>query len=60
LTGGNDPVLSDWARTQRQEIEDQTDLLAAAPYAALGEAGCAELRALARPWSRVFSEVLLR
>jgi hypothetical protein len=60
LTAGPDPALSEWGLTQRQEIEDQTDLLAAAPYAALGEAGCSELRALARPWSKVFSEVLLR
>lgn len=60
LTAGNDPALSGWGLAQRQDIEDQTDHLAAAPYAALGEAGCAELRALARPWSKVFSEVLLR
>jgi hypothetical protein len=60
LTAGNNPVLSEWGLAQRQEIEDQTDLLAAAPYAALGEAGCAELRSLARPWSKVFSGVLLR
>jgi hypothetical protein len=55
-----DPTLTDWGLGQRQEIEDQTDLLAAAPYAALGDAGCAELRTLTRPWSKTFSEVLLR
>jgi hypothetical protein len=60
LTDGNDPAPTAWGLQQRQEIEDQTDLLAAAPYMALGEAGCAELRALTRPWSKVFSEVLLR
>jgi hypothetical protein len=43
---------------QRQEIEDGTDLLAAAPYAALGEDACAELRTLARPWSTVMAELL--
>jgi hypothetical protein len=43
---------------QRQEIEDGTDLLAAAPYAALGEDACAELRTLARPWSKVMAELL--
>lgn len=52
--------LTDWGRDRRQEIEDQTDILAAAPYAALGEERCAELRTLARPWSRIFSEVLFR
>jgi hypothetical protein len=57
---GEGPVLSEWGQAQRQEIEDQTDALAAAPYAALGEEACAELRALARPWSRIFSEVLGR
>ncbi len=36
----------------RQRIEDVTDRLAAFPYEALGEEGCAELRALARPFSR--------
>jgi hypothetical protein len=62
LAGGNGDGLlfSDWGRAQRQEIEDQTDVLAAAPYAALGEEHCAELRALARPWSKIFSEVLFR
>ena len=42
----------------RQEIEDGTDALAAAPYVALGEERCAELRALARPWSKAFAEQL--
>jgi hypothetical protein len=60
LTEGDDPALSAWGLRQRQEIEDQTDLLASAPYAALGAADCAELRTLARPWSKVFSGVLLR
>ena len=35
-------------------------LLAAAPYAVLGDDGCAELRALARPWSTVFAGQLPR
>lgn len=43
---------------QRQEIEDGTDALSSAPYAALGEEGCSELRALVRPWSKVFAEHL--
>jgi hypothetical protein len=36
----------------RQEIEDQTDRLALAPWAALGEEGCDELRQLVRPLSK--------
>ena len=36
----------------RQEIEDLTDHLAVFPYQALGEDNCAELRSLARPFSR--------
>ena len=60
LVGGDEPALSEWGTEQRREIEDQTDALAVAPYRALGEAGCHELRTLARPWSKVFSEVLFR
>ena len=46
---------------QRQEIEDRTDQLPAARlYEALGEDRCDELRTLARPWSKQFSEVLFR
>lgn len=36
----------------RQAIEDRTDVLALAPWQALGDAGCDELRALGRPLSR--------
>jgi hypothetical protein len=43
---------------RRQDIEDGTNALAAAPYRVLGEERCAELRALVRPWSRVFAEHL--
>jgi hypothetical protein len=60
LAGGSELVLSEWGKEQRQEIEDQTDTLAAAPYAVLGDEACAELRALVRPWSKVFTEVLFR
>ncbi len=34
---------------QRNRIETQTDVLAATPYAALGDDSCAELRSAARP-----------
>jgi hypothetical protein len=60
LTDGGEPALTEWGATQRQEIEDQTDVLASAPYTTLGDEACEELRSLARPWSRVFSEVLFR
>jgi hypothetical protein len=36
----------------RQRIEDRTDALALRPWAALGEEGCDELRALVRPLSK--------
>jgi hypothetical protein len=42
----------------RRSLEEGTDALAAAPYAALGEERCAELRALVRPWSRTFAAQL--
>jgi hypothetical protein len=60
LTDGPDLAFSEWGEAQRQRIEEQTDVLAAAPYLALGEEGCAELRALARPWSKTFSQLLFR
>jgi hypothetical protein len=60
IAGDDDITFTEWGRAQRQEIEDMTDVLAAAPYAALGEEGCSELRTLARPWSKTFSEVLFR
>jgi hypothetical protein len=40
----------------RQEIEDRTDALALAPWAALGEDGCDELRGLVRPYSKAIVE----
>jgi hypothetical protein len=40
----------------RQRIEDRTDALALAPWAALGVAGCDELRSLVRPLSRAVVE----
>jgi hypothetical protein len=40
----------------RQHIEDRTDALALAPWAALGEAGCDELRGLVRPLSKAIVE----
>ncbi len=60
LVDGHELALSEQGKAERQEIEDQTDVLAAAPYAALGDEGCAELRSLVRPWSTVLAEVLFR
>jgi hypothetical protein len=58
LADGDDLTFTDWGAAQRQEIEDQTDVLAAGPYGSLGEEGCAELRALTRPWSTIFAKLL--
>jgi hypothetical protein len=60
LADSDELAFTEWGAAQRQEIEDQTDHLAAAPYVALGEVGCTELRTLTRPWSKAFSEVLFR
>jgi hypothetical protein len=60
LTKDAEVTFTEWGATQRQEIEGGTDRLAALAYDALGEEGCAELRSLARPWSKTFSEVLFR
>ncbi|HWF16525.1 MAG TPA: hypothetical protein VG244_10130 [Acidimicrobiales bacterium] len=58
LEAGDELRFSGSGATRRREIEDGTDSLAAAPYGALGEERCAELRALVRPWSKVFTEHL--
>lgn len=40
----------------RQRVEERTDALAMAPWEALGEAGCDELRGLVRPLSKAIVE----
>ena len=60
LEAGDELRLTECGAGQRRAIEDGTDGLAVAPYDALGEERCAELRGLARPWSKAFAEVLLR
>ncbi len=55
---GDELRFTEWGAAQRQGIENATDTLAAAPYDVVGEERCAELRALARPWSTVFAAVL--
>ena len=52
LGPGDGLSLSEDGRTHRQQVEDATDQLAVHPYEALGDERCAELRALARPFSR--------
>lgn len=47
-----DGSLSQRGSERRQWVEDRTDLLALAPYEAIGEDGCDELRQLTRPFSR--------
>ena len=45
-------ALTDLGTALRRRIEDETDRAAVHAYEALGETGCAELRALVRPFSR--------
>jgi hypothetical protein len=60
LEPGDELRFTPLGEAQRQALEDGTDALAAAPYAVMGEERCAELRALARPWSKVLSGALPR
>lgn len=47
-----DGTFTDAGAALRQQIEDRTDRLAAAPWAQLSDAEAEELRALVRPWSK--------
>jgi hypothetical protein len=58
LEQGDEIRFTQLGETQRRALEDGTDALAVAPYAVLGEERCAELRALARPWSTTFAQQL--
>jgi hypothetical protein len=58
LEQGGELRFTEWGENQRRALEEGTDTLAAAPYAVLGEERCAELRALARPWSTTFAREL--
>ncbi|OLT24958.1 hypothetical protein BJF83_05525 [Nocardiopsis sp. CNR-923] len=59
LTGASDPELTPEGRRHRERIEETTDRLALAPYAALGADGCAELADLAAPLSGPLAEALM-
>ncbi len=52
LAAGDELTFTETGRLQREWIEDTTDAGAVVAYEALGEEGCARLRALARPWSQ--------
>lgn len=47
-----DGAFTDEGRAFRDEIEQETDVLALSPWATLGGDDCDELRSLVRPWSR--------
>jgi hypothetical protein len=47
-----DGAFTDAGAALRQHIEDRTDALAMAPWQAIGQAACDELRALVRPLSQ--------
>ena len=51
-----DGTFTEAGAALRQHIEDRTDGLALAPWAALGEEGCDELRSLVRPLSKAIVE----
>lgn len=50
-----DMTLTETGRRQRQWLEDRTDDLSVAAYAALGEDGCKRLGELVRPWAEALS-----
>jgi len=51
-----DGSFTNEGRARRDEIEHRTDVLAMAPWEAIGEASCTRLRELVRPWSRAIVE----
>lgn len=55
----SDGALTAAGRESRQWVEDRTDELALPVWEPLGETGCARLRELVRPWSRVISDTAL-
>jgi hypothetical protein len=59
LAQGPELALSEAGRERRDTVERTTDELSVVPYAALGAAGCAELRRLVRPYSLALAQELL-
>ncbi len=58
LETGDELCFTPLGERRRHEIEEGTDALSSAPYQVLGAEGCSELRALVRPWSKVFAQHL--
>jgi hypothetical protein len=52
----HDGTFTEAGAALRRHVEDRTDVLAQAPWAALGQRGCDELRSLVRPLSRAIVE----
>ncbi|MGW1950799.1 SCO6745 family protein [Streptomyces sp. NPDC001940] len=59
LASGPELAFTAEGKEWRSAVEEATDRLAAAPYTALGQDGCAELRDLVRPWSRSLATELM-
>ncbi|WP_103349954.1 hypothetical protein [Amycolatopsis sp. CA-128772] len=59
LTADDDLTFTPTGAARRAEIEKATDENSVTPYAHIGEAACAELQALVRPFSRALSEELM-
>ncbi|MGA5761593.1 SCO6745 family protein [Nonomuraea bangladeshensis] len=54
-----DGSLTERGRREREGIEEATDRMSTAPYAALGDDRCQELCVLARPWSKQLAAELM-
>uniref|UniRef100_UPI003F4919D9 SCO6745 family protein n=1 Tax=Nonomuraea bangladeshensis TaxID=404385 RepID=UPI003F4919D9 len=54
-----DGSLTEQGRREREVIEEATDRMSTAPYAALGDDRCQELCVLARPWSKQVAAELM-
>ncbi|MET8989192.1 hypothetical protein ABZW49_27410 [Nonomuraea wenchangensis] len=54
-----DGSLTEQGRREREGIEEATDRMSTAPYAALGDDRCQELCILARPWSKQVAAELM-
>jgi hypothetical protein len=55
-----DGSFTERGQAMRSAVEQRTDDSSVAPYAAIGEDGCEQLRSLARPFSKTISEAAFR
>ncbi len=53
-----DGSFTDEGSAVRADVEATTDRAAAPPWGAIGEAGCARVRELVRPWSKAMAQTL--